>query len=45
MAEWQGLNEHSHKLKSIIDTHYPKHKALIKYLDNEAVFQKPGLNI
>ena len=39
MAEWQGLNENAHKLKSIIDTHYPKHKPLIKYLDNENVLQ------
>ena len=29
------LTEAALSLKNIIETHYPKHKALIKYLDNE----------
>jgi hypothetical protein len=27
-------------LKNIIDTHYSKHKALIKYLDNENIMRE-----
>jgi hypothetical protein len=33
--EWTALSESAKELKSIIDTNYPQHKALIQYLDNE----------
>ena len=39
MTEWVTLVENVTKLKSILDSNYPQHKTLIKYLDNENLLQ------
>ena len=35
LSDWQSLTESAKELKNIIDAYYSKHKALIKYFDNE----------
>ena len=35
MNDWKTIVDNVKRLKHIIETHYTKHEALIKYLDNE----------
>ena len=37
MQQWEGLTESAKSLKQIIDSNYPQHKPLLKYLDNESL--------
>jgi len=40
IKEWQELIEGARYLKNIIDANYSKHRALIKYLDNENIMRE-----
>ena len=45
MQEWENLVEEMKTVKQIIDTNFPQHLALVKYLDKDRLLQQNYQNV